>query len=268
MAEVSPLVLQRLSEAHHYAFTRVQEAAIAAVTSAWLTLGSVRDEDEWLAQFWSIVQSSARVSAYEAAVYLQTQLDYTGIAPRLPRPDLGWLREDFDSWAVTPLREVVRRLATERDVPYEVIVRETVPMVRKLTDTALRRAEINTVDQLTSSPQFAAAFTFEVTRPDQQFRLTTVEEVRALAGQLNAKDSDRRYMRVTQSGACGWCQVVAGKLYSHAASLRAEGWHDRCRCTWREVTSDEVSSWESPLRGQNVQEVLKIRAEPGEQETP
>ena len=107
MAEVSPLVLDRLALAHHYAFTRIQEAAIAAATALWLELASnsLTDEERWVAGLWSVIEGSARVSSYEAAAYLQAQLDYTGIAPRLPAPNLDWLREDFDAWSVTPIRE-------------------------------------------------------------------------------------------------------------------------------------------------------------------
>jgi hypothetical protein len=262
VAEVSPLVLDRLAQAHHYAFTRIQEAALAAVTALWLelTTNSLTDEERWLAGLWAVIEGSARVSSYEAAAYLQAQLDYTGIAPRLPAPDLSWLREDFDAWAVTPIREATARLAAEPDVAYEVIVRETVPVVRKLTDTVLRTVEVRSIDALVSSEAFAASTTFVGTRPEEQFRPLTTGEARALADRLNGKKLTKQYMRVTQAGACGWCQVVASRLYSHGATLRGEGWHDRCRCTWREVTPDEAATWSNPLAG-DWQDVIKERAE-------
>ncbi len=269
MAEVSPLVLDRLAIAHHYAFTRIQEAAIAAATALWLELASnsLTDEEAWLAGLWSVIEGSSRVSAYEATVYLQMQLDYTGIAPRLPAPDLEWLREDFESWAVTPIREAVRRLATEPDTAYETVVRETVPMVHRLTDTVLRTVELQTVDDLVASPAFAASTTFVGTRPEEQFRPLTTGEARILADRLNGKKITKQYMRVTQAGACGFCRVVASRLYSYGATLRGEGWHHACRCTWREVTPDEASTWENPLAGE-WREVITERADTGEQETP
>jgi len=262
VAEVSPLVLDRLALAHHYAFTRIQEAAIAAATALWLELASnsLTDEERWVAGLWSVIEGSARVSSYEAAAYLQAQLDYTGIAPRLPAPNLDWLREDFDAWSVTPIREAVRRLSTEPDSAYEVIIRETVPMVRKLTDTVLRTVELQTVDDLVASPAFAASTTFVGTRPEEQFRPLTTGEARILADRLNGKKITKQYQRVTQAGACGWCQVVASRLYSYGATLRGEGWHDRCRCTWREVTPDEASTWTNPLSG-DWREVIKERAD-------
>ena len=265
MAEVSPLVLERLALAHHYAFTRIQEAAIAAATALWLELAanSLTDEERWVAGLWSVIEGSSRVSSYEAAAYLQMQLDYVGIAPRLPLPDLAWLRPDFDSWAVTPIREAVRRLSTEPDTPFEVVVRETVPMIRKLTDTVLRTVEIQTVDDLTTSSAFAASSTFVGTRPEEQFRPLTDGEARILADRLNGKKITKQYMRVTQAGACGFCQVVASRLYSYGATLRGEGWHDRCRCTWREVTPDEASTWTNPLTG-DWREVIKERADVSE----
>ena len=59
----------------------------------------------------------------------------------------------------------MRRLSTEPDSAYEVIIRETVPMVRKLTDTVLRTVELQTVDDLVASPAFAASTTFVGTTP-------------------------------------------------------------------------------------------------------
>lgn len=263
MAEVSPLVLDRLALVHHYAFTRIQESAISAAIAWWLefTSGALGDEERWLAGLWSVIEGAGRVSAYETAAYLQAQLDYTGIAPRMPTPSLDWLREDFDGWAVTPIREVARRLAEEPDIPYERIVRETVPLIHKLTDTVIRTVEIETVDQITSAPLFQFTFTFTDVRPEDQFRPLTPAEAQMLADRLNGKHIVKQYQRVTQAGACGWCRVVASRLYSYGATLRGEGWHSSCRCTWRQVTPEEAATFQSPLAGGNWSEVIKERAD-------
>lgn len=42
-----------------------------------------------------------------------------------------------------------------------------------------------------------------------------------------------RFLRVPQSGACGFCRVTASKSFSRRAWLNdSGGWHGNCRCGW------------------------------------
>jgi hypothetical protein len=49
--------------------------------------------------------------------------------------------------------------------------------------------------------------------------------------------------RVPNAGACGWCKIVATRLYSLAAYKRGGQWHDHCRCTFALVTEAEATAY-------------------------
>jgi hypothetical protein len=49
--------------------------------------------------------------------------------------------------------------------------------------------------------------------------------------------------RVPNAGACGWCKIVATRLYSLAAYKRGGAWHDHCRCTFALVTEAEAKAY-------------------------
>ena len=57
------------------------------------------------------------------------------------------------------------------------------------------------------------------------------------------------YKRVPQAGACGWCLLVATRLWSLETKKRAEKrpFHASCRCSWALVTYDEASAYSSEL---------------------
>lgn len=57
------------------------------------------------------------------------------------------------------------------------------------------------------------------------------------------------YKRVPQAGACGWCLLVATRLWSLAAKTRAEKkpFHAACRCSWALVTYDEAQAYSGEL---------------------
>lgn len=57
------------------------------------------------------------------------------------------------------------------------------------------------------------------------------------------------YKRVPQAGACGWCLLVATRLWSLQAKTRAEKkpFHEACRCAWALVTQDEAQTYADQL---------------------
>jgi hypothetical protein len=54
--------------------------------------------------------------------------------------------------------------------------------------------------------------------------------------------------RVPQAGACGWCRVVATRLYSLDSYKRDAAWHTGCRCGWTLATEAEVTLYAEVLR--------------------
>jgi hypothetical protein len=89
--------------------------------------------------------------------------------------------------------------------------------------------------------------------------------------------------RVPNAGACGWCKVVATRLYSLAAYKRGGAWHDHCRCTFALVTEAEAKAyregmgstanyyaaaariglWDGPTSGVNYQDYIRTPATGG-----
>lgn len=57
------------------------------------------------------------------------------------------------------------------------------------------------------------------------------------------------YKRVPQSGACGWCRVVATRLYSLASFKQGAQWHTSCHCTWSPVPASEAAKYAEVFKG-------------------
>lgn len=68
-----------------------------------------------------------------------------------------------------------------------------------------------------------------------------------------------RWKRIPEPGACGWCRVVADRLYS---ADFAGDWHTDCHCDWRMVTAAESNGWKPEYRGDSWRDVIKERADP------
>lgn len=54
--------------------------------------------------------------------------------------------------------------------------------------------------------------------------------------------------RVPTAGACGWCRVVATRLYSLETMERGGAWHAHCRCRFVPATEAEVRAYIDALR--------------------
>jgi hypothetical protein len=55
------------------------------------------------------------------------------------------------------------------------------------------------------------------------------------------------YKRVPQAGACGWCRVVATRLYGLRSFKEGRAWHESCNCSWAPVTSAEARAYSRRL---------------------
>jgi hypothetical protein len=66
-----------------------------------------------------------------------------------------------------------------------------------------------------------------------------------------------KYRRILEGGACGWCRVVADRLYSADDSGK---WHAHCRCTWRLITPAEAEAHEPKFTGDRWKDVINERA--------
>ena len=268
MAEIRSEVLDSLAAAHQQGFSAIQTAAEAAATSAWMQNPDVDDEDGWSARFWLIVFGAATASSSQTREYLQQQLDYLGLAARLPEPDLSWVRDDFDAWAVSPL--VRARILLSEGAAFTDAAQDAATRVSKLTSAISRTAEQTTLDQMFDSPAFEYSWEFVDERPPGVFNIRSLDEVGTLVDRVSADGyrvtqrygSPKRWIRVTQGGACGWCRVVADSVYSDRAKDRGSQWHTFCRCTWRLAAPSEANEFTPQHRG-DWRSVIHERADTG-----
>ena len=269
MAEIRSEVLDSLAAAHQQGFSAIQIAAETAATSAWLQNPDVSDEDGWSAKFWLIVFGAATAAAMQTREYLQRQMDYLGLAARLPAPDLSWVREDFDGWATSP--QVRARILLSEGMRYTDAAQNAATRVSKLTSAITRTAEQTTLDQMFESPAFEYSVEFIDERPDGVFVIQSPDDLDAAAKQamadgyqLTTRDrSPKRWIRVTQGGACGFCRVTADRVYSDRAKGRGSQWHTYCRCTWRLASPTEAREF-TPQHGGDWESVIEERANANE----
>ena len=75
--------------------------------------------------------------------------------PPAPRPESGLAPRGLRRWSVTPIREAVRRLSTEPDSAYGVIIRETMRWSENSPTPFSGLCSFSTVDHLVAGPAFA-----------------------------------------------------------------------------------------------------------------
>ena len=253
MPRVDPAVLDRMAAQYQQSISRVHIAAEAAAVDAWYQYDSFQGEDEegWNATFWAIVlAASTSVSAISRA-YLQNQLAYTGYAAPLPSPDLGWLDEDFSNYNLSPMVAARWRVSEGEDGSTAMVY--GAQRAEKLLSAVVREAEQQTFEQMVRSQVFEVSWEFEVDDraptilfPDSQDRADQLAATQMAEGRnMKRRGRDVKYKRIPQAGACGWCRVVADRLYSVKAKEASPlgAWHTYCRCTWRQVTAQEAAAF-------------------------
>lgn len=242
-------LLDRLADAYQQAFSRVQIAAEQSAQDAWYSFDSFagEDEDEWSEVFWEIVLGAALVASGLVVNYMRWQLDVEGIDVELPDPDLDWFEEDFDVWRLSPM--VASRIGVAGAVDPREAMRLGATRVVEVTNAAIREAEQRSLNQIIES----------LGQIEVEVEFTEVEEGEPRRQKQRQKFA---YRRIPQQGACGWCEVVADRLYTEKAKKNHPlgAWHDYCRCTWRKVTADEAAKFEPRLAGSAWKSVIDRRA--------
>lgn len=253
MAQVDPYVMDQMAAAYQQALSRLSIAAEMAVEDAWFSHDSFDsdDDEEWEAAFWAVVGTVGAATAALTREYVQVMGAYVGIMATLPSPDLDWLTEDFASWDLSPAI-MARWRSSEGDDSREAI-RVAGGRANKLTTAVLRRAEQETFEQMLGSFPFEFSWEYEIDdTPNVPVFPATVEEADRIATtRTDVKRTSRpKYRRMTQADACGWCRVVADRVYTARAFERNPlgQWHTYCRCTWRRITDSEARAF-SPQYG-------------------
>lgn len=258
-------ILDEYAARYQQAYSSLAIAAEAAAVDAWLASNTLNDDD-WLPFYWVIVLGSASQAADLAAAYTDAQLDVLTAwrPPSVPVADLGWLEPDFAAWGATPTAHA-RWLVSEGMTADQAIV-ETADKVSRQMTSVLRAAENNAIDQILNEADEFLVWD-EVAAPDDVVfdgrSLEAFMQDAAAQGYRTTKRTRQAmaWRRIPQGGACGWCRVVADRLYTDASARAGRAWHNYCRCTWRLVTPDESREWKPTLAGDAWREVIKERAD-------
>jgi len=193
------------------------DGADYAMTGAWYEAGgSTTRAATWALEARPLIEGIQVTAADLATGWLDTQAAFLGAA-ELP-PATPTLLDPPTAVLEAPPKRMNNLLSQGMD--YADALETTSGYVRRLTTTTARSAE-----------QAARA-----------------QRADAVANALpDDYDSRRRrgrkvlnYRRVPDGRACGWCRVVADRLYSEDGV--SGQWHAFCRCTWRlAVPSDSAT---------------------------
>ena len=252
------MTLLGLAAAYQTAQYRISTAAEDASLRLWRQQRPITDSDMsgWMLSWSALLagyaaQQSALTRAYANASLSRfgTALsDVSSIDPFPTNVD-EWLSSEQGRIAPASLREAARRAAGAIESGSGTV--QDAALVDRLT--FLHSPVIKTRWRVSEGAAFADAVE-EVTSfvSGQAYNAGRVAEslVMDAANWPSFKNGTAMlYKRVPQAGACGWCQLVATRLYSLAAKKNAEKrpFHALCRCTWAPVTFDEAKAYSSEL---------------------
>lgn len=274
MARIDPRVLDDLAATYQQGVSDIQIAAELAAIDAWFSFDSFDGSREaaWDSIFWPLILSSGTATAELTRAYLETQSAYVGVMLPLPQVDIeGWLAEDYKSWSTSPLIRARWLISLGENV--DDAFNDAAERASKLVSNSIRQAEQETFRQMVDSIEWELSWEYDDERPDAPIFPGSEPELYAAIATEEAEGrplspSKTQFKRITQAGACGFCRVVADKLYSPKAQQnRPTGsWHGYCRCTWRRVTPTEAQRFAPRYDESRWKSVIKERFETGDSE--
>jgi hypothetical protein len=198
----------------------------------------VPDVAMWAPRYLRLVTAAQRASATAAEVYMRQQLALIGegVASSAVIEVADLLVTAETPWLVSPVSRMRKVLAAGQE------------LVESAEDAA----------RLTAQAQAEAA---RYAGHLVQTEVRATERTAATRAYSTHWDSGEplSWKRVPEVGACGWCRVVADRLYS--AEFTGE-WHADCHCDWRMVTAAESSGWTPTLGRDGWRDVINDRADP------
>lgn len=257
--DVSVAALLALAAAYQLAEFRLTSATQRAARTLWLQLRPITDADlgEWMAAWNSMLAGAARQQALLTQAYVTNSLRQFGVtfAPTISvdvsrdTTDIdGWLDGPYGRSAPQSLRQEVVNLkaaVAERRVGIqEAALRDRLaylhsPVIKQRWRVSEGRSFDEALDDVLPSVDdttYAAQRAVEEIVQGAQ-RWPTFQNGLAMM-----------YRRVPQAGACGWCKIVATRLYSVESFKAGAQWHNFCHCTWQAVTFDQANAYVQGLR--------------------
>lgn len=257
--DVSVGALLALAAAYQLAEFRLTSATQRAARTLWLQLRPITDADlgEWMLAWNSMLAGAAKQQSLLTQTYVTNSLRQFGVnIDTTVRVDVSRDTTDIDGWLDGPygrsapqsLRQDVvnlKRAVAERRIGIEeAALRDRLaylhsPVIKQRWKVSEGRTFDEALDEVLPSiddTTYAAQRAVEEIVQGAQ-RWPTFQNGLAMM-----------YRRVPQARACGWCKIVATRLYTVESFKRGAQWHNFCHCTWQAVTLDQAQSYVNGLR--------------------
>jgi hypothetical protein len=258
--DANPAALLAAAAAYHAAQTRLLAAAGTAARGLWQRIAPIDDASagSWVSGWDALLASTARQQAALTTAYvrqLATLMGSPGFAvdfgDAVDPSEVQQLRVWLDGPAGRQVPEQVRDAAAEA--------------VTRIGEGAADVADLAKVDRsrMLHSPVVAVRSELAAGRKPADAVAAAASDVsastdaHARAVERVVMDATRwprfkngvamMYKRVPQNKACGWCRIVATRLYSAKSGKASARWHDACRCTWTLVTLQEARTYAATL---------------------
>lgn len=252
---VSAVTLLALASAYQTAQFRLSRNAEVASVRLWRQQRPLTDADlaSWMQSWDALLAGQAQQQAALTAAYNRTSMSVFGTSlpstPVEPFPTgvEDWLVSEQGKAAPASLKEAAQRAANaiESGVGTPVDA-ATVDRVQWLHSPVVKQRwrlseGIDFDTALTEGDGFVESSVYNAGRAVERSAMGTAQWPSFKNGTAMV------YKRVPQAGACGWCRLVATRLYSLASFKAGSAWHAACRCSWAPVTLTEATAYSDAL---------------------
>jgi len=256
--DVDPAVLLSTALAYHTAQYRLQSSSERAARDLFVRLRPISDADmaEWMDAWNTLLAAQQAQQGTLTTAYIRVTLGQFGV--RLPRDVVvpasdavfADLRRWVDSRAYRSASGNLRRQVDEaltrvasggpsaRDAQLaDRVLNLAAPVVKVREATSLGATLEAAVNDVADHVE---GVTYNTSRAAERMALDAVTKWPTFKnGQAML------YRRVPQAGACGWCILVATRLYPLSASKRGPAWHRGCRCSWQLAAESQVKAYDA-----------------------
>jgi hypothetical protein len=256
--DADPAALLALAVAYHAAQYGLSAASESAARDLFLRLRPVSDADltEWM-DAWNrlLAAQQAQQSALTTA-YVRSQLALMGTelsvgSTFVDAAALGDLEDMIDgpNWRVASpglrreVDEAARRLGAGKGLQVDRLLADRVktlhsPVIKVRTELSVGKGIVEALDAVAPDVE---GMTFNANRAAERLSMDAINWPSFKNGKAML------YRRVITPGACGWCAVVATRLYAAETGKSSSVWHRGCRCTWQLVTLDQANAYHDGL---------------------
>lgn len=255
-----PFLLYAMARAYAAASWGIGQAGASASTDLWWRVRPVDDPGlaTWIAQWDAALAAQDAQQARLTSAYIRagaraqgvpepSQMTYS-LAEAELRKATEWLDSDYAGLSPDLEREVAEAL--DRMDRNAASLEDALRLGRlPWLHSPVIETRAGLADGLGIDDALARSLASVLTDADTSLRTAEVLTVDAVDWPTFATTGKAMlYKRVPQSGACGWCRVVATRLYSLDSFKKGRAWHAHCRCSWATITREEAKTYASTLK--------------------